>query len=302
MMKNTIKKDQLDMTVPYIISTDSGCDLSKKECMKRNIEALPMYFLDGDKTYLDTMRDEDLEKFYENIKAGTNYKTTSINQNEAYTYFTDLLKKNKNIIHICLGSKISGSFNNCMHAKAQIEEEDKEANIYILDSTLACLGYGILAIEASNMRDEGKSFEEVVKYLEDSKRSINTYYTTNTLTYLARGGRVSKIASIFGNALSIKPILRLNYEGALLVDSKGHGLNKTYAMIINKIKETVINPENQILYISHSNCLDVAKNFASLIMKEIPFKSVFYSFIGSIIGAHTGPGLVAAFYHGKERF
>ena len=152
------------------------------------------------------------------------------------------------------------------------------------------------------MRDEGKNIIEVKEYLESVKRGINPYFTTNTLTYLARGGRVTKIASIFGNVLSIKPILRLDFDGHLLVHTKGHGKTNTYKKMLEAIKEQVENPENQTLYVSHSNAIESAVEFAEMVKKELGFKDIFYSYIGSIIGSHTGPGLIAVFFYGKNRF
>ena len=142
----------------------------------------------------------------------------------------------------------------------------------------------------------------VVDYIESVKHGINPYFTTNTLTYLARGGRVTKIASVFGNVLSIKPILRLDYAGHLLVHTKGHGKSNTYKKLLEAIKEQVINPESQTLYVSHSNAIESAVEFAEMVKKELGFKDIFYSYIGSIIGSHTGPGLIAVFFHGKDRF
>jgi hypothetical protein len=154
----------------------------------------------------------------------------------------------------------------------------------------------------NKLREEGKTYQEVIDYLESVKRGVNPYFTTNTLTYLARGGRVTKIASIFGNILSIKPILRLNYDGKLLAYSKARGKHGTYRKLIEEIKKQVINPEEQVLYISHSNAIDAAIEFGELCKEELGFKDIFYSYIGSIIGSHTGPGLISAFFHGKNRF
>jgi DegV family protein with EDD domain len=233
---------------------------------------------------------------------GKMFKTSAVNIQEAYDFLKELLKYNKPIIHISLGSGISGTYSNFLAAREMLDEKYPGNEIYIIDSTSASLGYGMLVLEASKMRDEGKTTLEVVEYIESVKRGINPYFTTNTLTYLARGGRVTKIASIFGNVLSIKPILRLDYAGHLLVHTKGHGKANTYKKMIEAIKEQVVNPENQTLYVSHSNAIESAVEFAEMVKKELGFKDIYYSYIGSIIGSHTGPGLIAVFFHGKNRF
>ena len=287
----------------FIISTDSGCDLSIDVCQELGVIPLFMNYIDDEVVIKDTMEQADIIKLYKRMEEEAKmFKTSAVNIQEAYDFLKELIKYNKPIVHISLGSGISGTYNNFVAAKEMIEEKYPESKIYIIDSTCASLGYGLLIIEAAKYRDEGKSINEVVEYLESVKRGVNPYFTTNTLTYLARGGRVTKIASIFGNVLSIKPILRLDYEGHLLVHTKGHGKANTYKKMIASIKEQVIDPQNQTLYVSHSNAIESAVEFAEMLKKELGFKDIFYSYIGSIIGSHTGPGLIAVFFHGKNRF
>lgn len=286
----------------YIISTDSGCDLSKEVCEKNGIIPLLMNYTDENNSYVDTMEQQDIIAFYKNMKNGKMYKTSAVNINEAYEFLKELLKYNKPIMHISLGSGISATYNNFVAAKHMIIEKYPDAKIEIIDSTSASLGYGMLALEAAMKRANGEGFEEVISYVENVKRGVNPYYETSTLTYLARGGRVTKIASIFGNVLSIRPILRLDYDGHLLVFAKGHGKQNTFKKLIEAVKEAVIEPEKQTLYVSHSNAIDDAIELAERVKEELGFKDIVYSYIGSIIGSHTGPGLVAVFFHGKDRF
>lgn len=286
----------------YIISTDSGCDLSIEVLKENNIIPLFMHYYDDEGIYTDTMESEDIIKFYHNMTSGKMYKTTAVNISEGYDFFKKLIEYGKPIIHISLGSGISGTYNNMEKAKELILNDYPNADITIIDSTLASLGYGLLVLEAATLRKEGKTKEEVINYLESVKLGVNPYYTTNTLTYLARGGRVTKIASIFGNVLSIRPILRLDDKGCLLVHTKGHGKKNTMKKIVELVKEAGIDLRNQTLYISHSLATDDAIEYGELLKKELGFKDILYSYIGTIIGSHTGPGLVAVFFHGKDRF
>ncbi len=285
----------------FIISTDSGCDLTLETCKKYDIVPYLMSYSNEETVYQDTMDDSDKLNFYKQMEDGKVFKTAAVNIDQAYRFLESLVKEGLPIIHICLGSGISSTYNNFINAKELILTKYEDAVIHIIDSTLASVGYGILAIEASTLRSLGKNANEVVKYLEENKRKINTYYTTSTLKYLARGGRVSKIASVFGTILSIKPILRLDNEGHLLVESTGHGKKNTFEKLKKYIKETVINPEAQILYISHTMNSEDVKVLGEEVKKEFGFKEVIYTVIGSIIGSHAGPGLVSFFYHGTPR-
>lgn len=289
------------MNNKYIISTDSGCDLNYETCQKYDIIPFMMNYADEEDSYQDTMEDIDKHKFYDAMKNGKVFKTSAINIKEAYDFLESLLQENKPIIHICLGSAISSTYNNFVTAKTMLQEKYSNIDITIIDSTLASAGYGVLAIEASTMRTLGKDVHEVIDYLEKHKTGINTYYTTSTLKYLARGGRVSKVANIFGTILSIKPILRLDIEGHLLVETTGHGRKQTFEKVKKYIKDTATNPEVQILYVAHTMDDEEAKVLGETIKNELGFKDVFYTIIGSIIGSHAGPGLISFFYHGKNR-
>lgn len=286
----------------YIISTDSGCDLSMDVCKKNNIIPLLMHYYDDEQEYTDTMEQEDLINYYRSMKGGKTYKTTAINIEEGYQFLKGLMEYHLPIVHIALGSGISSTYNNMVQAKEKVLKEYPDAVIYIIDSTLASLGYGMLAIEAAQMRNDGKSIENVVDYIEKVKVGINPYYSTNTLTYLAKGGRVTKIEAIFGNVLSIRPILRLDNAGHLLVYKKGHGKNDTLKKIKAAVAEAAFNPSEQTLYVCHSYAIDDAIEMGEMLQRELGFKDIVYSYIGTIIGSHTGPGLFAAFFHGKDRF
>ncbi len=286
----------------YIISTDSGCDLSMDVCKKNNIIPLLMHYYDDENEYTDTMEQEDLINYYRSMIGGKMYKTTAVNIEEGYLFLKGLMEYHQPIVHISLGSGISGTYNNMLQARERVLKEYPDAVIYIVDSTLASLGYGMLLLEAAKMRSEGESIESVVEYLEKVKVGVNPYFTTNTLTYLAKGGRVTKIASIFGNVLSIRPVLRLDTAGHLLVYKKGHGKTDTLKKMKTVIEEAAFNPSEQTLYISHSHAIDDAIELGEMLQRELGFKEIVYSYIGTIIGSHTGPGLVAAFFHGKDRF
>jgi DegV family protein with EDD domain len=211
------------------------------------------------------------------------------------------VEENKPIIHITLGSGISGTYMNATLALEEFKSDHPEAEIYVVDSTLASTSYGMLAIKAAEMRDEGASAEECVKVLEDLKPRINAYYTTDDLSYLYRGGRVSKTGKILAHALGICPILNLDDKGCLKAFEKCRGKKNTFNRIKEIIKELMINPEDQILYISHSDIEDFAENYGEEIRRELGFKGYKTFYIGTTIGAHTGPGLIALFFVGKER-
>ncbi len=285
----------------FILSTDSGCDLQLDTIKKIDANVIPMaYSIDG-VDFKDTMKSEDLDAFYKKMQEGAVPKTASIAIGEFYEHFKAIAKENLPIVHISLGSGISGTYSNGLQAIEMLKSEGFENEIVLIDSKCASAGYGLMVIKAAEMRDSGATAEKVAEHLEATKLGVSPYYTTPDLTYLYRGGRVSKGSMIIAHALGIQPILNLDHEGRLGVCAKTRGQKQCYAKILDYIKEFVIEPEKQTLYVSHSHTPEKAAEIGELIKNELGFADVFYTEIGTIIGSHTGPGLVAVFFSGKER-
>jgi DegV family protein with EDD domain len=285
----------------FCVTTDSGCDLPLSLCNEKEIYPLQLTYLIDNEIYTDSMLHEDCKIFYDKMRQGAVPKTSQVNTNQFLKFWETLLPKNLPIVHICLGGKISGTYTNGLIARDMFLEQNPDAKLYVVDSTLASVGYGMLALEAAKMRDDGKEPEECLAWIEENKININTYYTTDNLTYLYRSGRVSKIGAIVGNALNINPILRLNSEGRLLVAEKVHGRKATIKRIHAIVQDTLTDPGEQTLYVCHSDIYEEAKKFGDEIRDMFGFKDVYYTYIGPTIGTHAGPGLMAAFYFGTPR-
>lgn len=289
------------MNKNFILTTDSGCDLSLELCQKNNIIPIHLKYYNEEEINTDTMKEEDSIVFYNKMRKGKIFKTSQINAEEFIEFFEPLLSQNLPILHICMGSAISGTYNNGKVAVEKLKEKYPDSKIFFLDSTLASVGYGILALNVAKFRDEGKSAEECAKWVEENKANINTYYTTSTLSYFARSGRMKLTSAVIGKMLAVNPILKLNKEGSLLVSSSVLGKKNAVKKIVSNITEKIIDPQNQTLYVSHSDIPKEAKVFGEMLKEHFGFKDVLYTYIGSTIGAHCGPGVKTAFFFGKER-
>lgn len=285
----------------FIVTTDSGCDLSGEYCESLGIVPLKMCWTAGEENITDTMVPTELKAFYDGMRSGTEPKTSQVTPYQYIEFWTPLLERKLPIVHIALGSAISGTYANGVKAAEMMREEHPDCVIHVVDSTLASVGYGMLAINAAKMRDEGFTPEQCVAELERTKASVNTIYTTGDLTYLYRSGRVSRTGMVVAHALNIWPILRLNIEGTLLVTAKERGKKHTLDRINKIIEEAVLEPEKQTLYICHSDIPEEAHEFGESLKELFGFKDVFYTYIGTTIGSSCGPGLMAAFFTGKDR-
>lgn len=290
------------MEKKFIVCTDSGCDLSIEVLNEHDIYPLFMeYEMDGE-VFKDTMRHEDCHVFYEKMRAGSVPKTSQTNFSQFIECWSPLINEyHLPIVHISLGSGVSGTYNNGTLAAEQIKETYPDAEVFVVDSTLCSVGYGMLALHAAEMRDNGATAEECVAWLEENKGNVNTWYTTDELKYLYRSGRVSKVGEIIGSMLNICPILNLDLEGHLIAQEKVRGLKKTIKRFHEIMDDIVENPEDQIAYVCHSDIPEKAKEFGEEIKNKYGFKEVRYTYIGPIIGANCGPGLMAIFFFGKKR-
>lgn len=285
----------------FIVTTDSGCDLPMEYCLKREIYPISMTYSLNGKSLSDTMEPNDLRAFYDGMCAGDVPKTSQVTPYQYAEFWRSLLQDGLPIVHISLGSGISGTCANGVMAAEMLKEEYPESDIRVVDSTLASVGYGMMAIMAADMRDEEKSADECEKRLNEIKGRINTCYTTGDLTYLYRSGRVSKTGMVIAHTLNIWPILKLDLEGQLIVQSKERGKKNTVSRICDIISERCENPEEQTLFICHSDIPEEAQHFGEEIKEKFGFKDVFYTYIGTTIGSNCGPGLMAAFFIGKTR-
>lgn len=289
------------MEKKFILAADSGCDLSADYCKSIDVHPIFIKYSLGEEFFSDHMIDEETKVFYQKMRDGANFKTSQINYDEYYSFFEKLLEQGLPVVYISLSSGISGSYDNSAKAAKDLNEKLGKEMIFAVDSAMASAGMGLLVVKAAQLRDEGKTAEECAEWMAKNKKTANTYYTTATLTYLMRGGRISRISGILGSILGVNPIMDMDFPGALRVCGKSIGKKAAHKKIINNITERVIEPEKQTLFVSHADNIVGAKEFGERIKNEVGFKDVFYTYIGTTIGAHTGPELLAVFYFGKER-
>lgn len=286
---------------PFLLSTDSGCDLPGAYCSAHDISVLPMEYEINSERFYETMRPEDTIEMYRKMEAGAVVHTSSVNIADYLRYFELLLAQGLPVIHIALGSGISSSYQNALLAKQELELTRPEAKLFIIDSLGASLVYGMQVIHAAKLRDDRVDAEAAVQELLEYRHHISPYYTTGNLEYLYRGGRVSRGGLFIAKTLNFWPILNLNAAGELKVIDRARGRSRAYAQIRDHIAAFVEQPEEQTLYICHSDAEEQAKEFAEYLQTELGFRDIFFTQIGAVIGAHTGPGLISAFFYGKPR-
>lgn len=290
----------------YILSRSSTVDLRQEQLEERNIHYICFHFELAGKHYMDDLgKSMPLADFYEAMAQGADTKTSQINVEEYEQYFENFLKEGKDILHLTLSSGISGTVNSALIAKDTLQEKYPDRKIYVVDSLAASSGYGLLMDKLADLRDGGMDIEQLYRWTEDNKLKLQHWFFTSDLTYLIRGGRVSKAAGMVGSVLNICPLLNVDYMGRLINRAKVRTKRKVIQATVEKMKEHAQDGADYSgkCYISQSACMEDAKAVAELVESAFPKLQgkVEINDIGTTIGSHTGPGTVALFFWGDER-
>lgn len=289
-----------------VISCCSTADLTAQHFEERNIHYICFhYFLDGKQYEDDLGKSMSFDKFYEAMANGAETKTSQVNADEFTDYFRPFLEQGKDILHVCLSSGISGVYNSANIAKEDLEKEFPERKIYIVDSLGASSGYGLLMDKLADLRDEGKSIDEIYSWAEENKLRMHHWFFSTDLTFYVKGGRISKAAGWFGTALKICPLLNMDNLGRLIPRFKIRGEKAVIREMVGKMEAFADNglDYNGKCYISNSDCYETAQKVADLIEEKFPKLNgkVVINSVGTTIGSHTGPGTVALFFWGTRR-
>lgn len=287
----------------FVIVTDTTTDLPRDYVEKHHLYMMSLpYTLEG--TSYTWEKPMPVKDFYDKMRAGSLPTTSQANPEEAALLYESILKDNDvDILHIAFSSGLSGSFNSCRIAAADVCEKYPDHRIVVVDSLAATLGQGLLVYKAVLLKEAGKSLDEVAAWVEENKYHLVHNFTVDDLFHLHRGGRLSKTAAIVGTMINLKPVLHVDDEGHLVMLSKVRGRKKSLIGLVDCMEKQLGDwkDKNDIIFISHGDCPEDAQFVADLIKERFGYENFMIDYIGATIGAHSGPGTVALFYLGDHR-
>ena len=287
----------------FVIVTDTTTDLPRDYVEKHHLYMMSLpYTLEG--TSYTWEKPMPVKDFYDKMRAGSLPTTSQANPEEAALLYESILKDNDvDILHIAFSSGLSGSFNSCRIASADVCEKYPDHRIVVVDSLAATLGQGLLVYKAVQLKEAGKSLDEVAAWVEENKYHLVHNFTVDDLFHLHRGGRLSKTAAIVGTMINLKPVLHVDDEGHLVMLSKVRGRKKSLIGLVDCMEKQLGDwkDKNDIIFISHGDCPEDAQFVADLIKERFGYENFMIDYIGATIGAHSGPGTVALFYMGDHR-
>lgn len=282
--------------------TDSGCDLPYTFLEENNIDFLEMFVKIDNKEFKDDLGKSFSHKdFFNAMRNGSTPKTSQINSHDFYEIFEKYHNAGYSILYIGLSSGLSGTVGNANFAKNEILEKYKDADITIIDSKSASVGFALCVYIANEMINEGKNKEEIVSFFEKNINRVSHFYTVDDLNYLRRGGRISSTSAVVGSILNIKPILCVDIEGKLVSLFKVKGRKKSIHSLFEMMVKYVESPENQTIFICHADCKEDANTLKVLILEKFKVKDVIITKMGTTIGSHAGPGTLVLSFLGKDR-
>ena len=287
----------------FVIVTDTTTDLPRDYVEKHHLYMMSLpYTLEG--TSYTWEKPMPVKDFYDKMRAGSLPTTSQANPEEAALLYESILKDNDvDILHIAFSSGLSGSFNSCRIAAADVCEKYPDHRIVVVDSLAATLGQGLLVYKAVQLKEAGKSLDEVAAWVEENKYHLVHNFTVDDLFHLHRGGRLSKTAAVVGTMINLKPVLHVDDEGHLVMLSKVRGRKKSLIGLVDCMEKQLGDwkDKNDIIFISHGDCPEDAQFVADLIKERFGYENFMIDYIGATIGAHSGPGTVALFYLGDHR-
>lgn len=284
----------------YIVTVNSTVDLPEEWLAERNVPVIPLkYTIDGE-TYED-MAGLSSKEFFQKLREGKMATTSQINPEEAREALEPFLKEGKDVLHLAFSSALSGTCNSMRIAAEELKEEYPDRKIIVIDTLCACLGEGLLLYYVLKLKNEGKTIEEVEAWVEENKLHICHNVTVDDLNHLQRGGRISKTAAVLGTMVQIKPMIHMADDGSLQVIGKERGRKRSLNKIVDKAVEQSKGWEQDIVMITHGDCLEDAQYVAELVRTKMGIENILINNIGTVIGSHTGPGVVAVFCMGNKR-
>ncbi len=286
---------------PYVIYTDSACDILPSVLKEWDVRSEPLAFRFDhiDKDFADG--DMSFPEFYKLMREGHVAKTNATNSETFRCSFEKELKQGNDILYLGFSSGLSTTYNQGRLAAEELSEAYPERKIIAIDTLSASAGFGLLVKLTVDKKNTGASLEEAADYARSLIFKLAHWFTVEDLVYLKRGGRVSPMMALVGGMLSIKPVMHMDDEGHLIKVGTVRGRKASLKALADKLFETADDPQNGTIFISHGDCEDEARYLADMIRERGGNEVEIITNVGTVIGAHSGPGTMALFFVASQR-
>ena len=286
----------------FVIMTDSCCDLTAQMAEELGVVVLPLHLLIGEETFANYLdgREIGFHEFYDRVRNGAMPTTSAVSVGAFEDAMRAVLQEGKDILCLNFSSALSTTYQSAVIAAEALRDEFPEAAIHVLDTLCASAGQGLLVYLCAQQKFAGKSLAEVFQYAQEMAPKVAHWVTVDDLNHLKRGGRISTTTAFVGSMLSIKPIIYVNDEGKLINVGKARGRKPALLQVVKELEQRLLDPSLPV-FISHGDCEEDAKFVAEEVNKRTGAEVKLITYVGPVIGSHTGAGVIALCFVGKER-
>ena len=283
----------------YQIITDSCCDFTEEQYQENNVVCVPLTVLYNGESHNNFSDPTAVKAFYDELRSGVMASTAAANPENWADAMKASLDKGEDVLVITFTSGLSTTYQSAVIAAKELREEYPQRTITVVDSLCAALGQGLLVWHACQNRDNGMTIGENGAWLEDNKLKLCHWVTVDELATLKRGGRISATTAAVGTMLNIKPIIHVDNDGHLISSHKVRGRKAAMEYLVKKFGETGVDKET--VFIGHGDCPEDAAKLEAMLKETYGIENITTGYVGPVIGAHTGPGVLVVFYMGTHR-
>ena len=284
----------------YQIITDSCCDFPTPMYETLGLSFVPLSVEFRGETN-DDRNDDSLKEMYDGLRSGQAAKTSAVNPSRWGEVIEPALAAGQDVLVLAFSSGLSTTYQSAVIAAEELGEKYPERTIRVVDTLCASMGQGLLVWYACKKRDEGLSLDALYSWVMENRLHLCHWFTVDDLMYLKRGGRISAATALVGTMLQIKPLLHVDDEGHLISMSKARGRKAAIDALVRKAQELGAGYDNSTMFISHGDCREDAEYLAQQLKEKCGVKEVVISYVGAVIGSHSGPGTLALFFLGSHR-
>lgn len=284
----------------FQIITDSCCDFPTPMYGQLGLTFVPLTVEFRGNTF-DDKNDDTLKDMYQGLRAGEVAKTSAVNPSRWSQAMEKALAAGKDVLVLAFSSGLSTTYQSAVIAAEELKDAYPDRKIQVIDTLCASMGEGLLVWYACKKRDEGLSLDAVAQWVLDNRLHLCHWFTVDDLMYLKRGGRISAATALVGTMLQIKPLLHVDDEGHLINMTKTRGRKAAIDAMVKKAQELGAGYDNSTMFISHGDCLSDAEYLSRQLKEKCGVKDVVISYVGAVIGSHSGPGTLALFFLGSHR-
>lgn len=289
--------------IDYEILADVSIDIDTAFADNHQLRYVPMEYMLGEESFhCDSPEsDEKMHHFYEKLRSKVPTQTSQISPFNYIEAFEPYVKRQQPLLYLSLSSGLSNTYESALSAVAMLKEDYENVSIEIVDSLGATGGMGLLAQSACLNRSNGMTLAENADWLRKHACYVNYWFKVEDLMYLKRGGRISAATAIMGTALNIKPVLTINAQGRLDTVAKKRGNSQAMRYLTEQFDNSYDKSLGNSIYICCADCKEDALLLKQNILERQPDADIHVTMLSPIIGAHTGPDMLALIYYGAPR-